>query len=57
MFAYSQKWNKKLGLEFNLNHFVHYYDSILTHTTTSLTPKYVIDNFNENLIREKSDGD
>ena len=39
-------------MEFNLNRFLHYYNWILKHTTTCLTLKYVIENFNDNLIRE-----
>ena len=45
--------NEKWDLEFNLKKIIHYNNWISAHTTTSLTPRYVRENFNINLIREK----
>ena len=36
----------------NLFNFLHYYNCKIAHTTTGQIPKYVLDNFNNENIRE-----
>ena len=52
--AYDNAKGEKLDwdLEMNLFNFLHYYNCKRDHTTTGKIPKYVLDNFNNEKIRE-----
>ena len=52
--AYDNAKDEKLDwdLEMNLFNFLHYYNCKREHTTTGQIPKYVLDNFNNEKIRE-----
>ena len=40
-------------LELNLFQFLHYYNWSRKHTTTGEVPKFVMDNFNDSLVKER----
>ena len=52
--AYNNAKDEKLGwdLEMNLFKFLHFYNCKKEHTKTGQIPKYVLDNFNNEKIRE-----